>query len=285
MASPFSRVFAELRARAGFETAYQFFHKNGGRRAFGCSFQNYLRIEKGSHLPKPERLPHLCRLLRLPLGSEDLRRIVGAYLETWLRGKELADWVLAPFRAPAAPSGPLGPGQKALARLVQEGARPVSLEQYEAVMSSAGAYWCFRVLTTSRLPHSLAELEGLLGLPAAEVSKGLSALKRCGIAKARKDGRWQSPLAGRFLVFPDSGLIPEKTMRRVFDYNAAMVKRRGRLVDVRYCGVRADSRQLEGFIPYFREAIRGVNAYAVSEKTEESALFFVEGRVYKLLDF
>ena len=92
-------------------------------------------------------------------------------------------------------------------------------------------------------------------------------------------------MAGQLLIFPDTQLVPGEVMGKVFKYNEAMVKKRGKLVDVRYYGVRADYQGLQGFIPHFREAIRSVNAYAVSEKTEQSGLYFVEGRIYKLFDF
>lgn len=152
-------------------------------------------------------------------------------------------------------------------------------------MSTAGAYWVFRVLSTSKDAYEIHELAALTGLRSAELRIGLSALRRELLVERLRDGRWRSPLAGDFLLFPDSRMISAKTMEKVFRYNEAMVARKGALVDVRYCGLRADARAMEGFLPHFREAIRSVNAYAQSEKSEHSALFFVEGRVQRLLDF
>lgn len=285
MKTPFSKAFARLRQQAGFDTAYQFYHKSGGRKVFQCSFQNYLRIENGAHLPQPQRLPLLCTLLRLPLGSEDLRQLVTSYLDTWFKSSELAEWMLRPFRSvePAAP--PPDPARQALQKLVRESAKPVSVAQYQAIMSSAAAYWCYRVLTTDHGCRQPQDLAKLLGLPPGEVAKGLKALVEEGIAKRRKDGSYESPLAGQFLMFPESSLIKAEVMNRVFKYNADMVKRKGALVDVRYCGVRADAGQLQGYIPHLREAVRGINAYAVDRKTDRSGLFFVETKLYKLLDF
>jgi hypothetical protein len=286
--SAFSQAFVKLRLQAGFETAYQFYHKNGGPRTFQCSFPNYLRIEKGSHLPQPQRLPRLCALLRLPLGSQDLRKLLEAYIESWLGSKDLATWMLGPFASDGkkAQEAPLDPASRALRKVALESAKPISVKQYEAIMSSAGAYWCFRVLTTSLEAFTIDELVKTVELPKKEIEAGVEALRKCGIVSRRRDGRFNSPLAGHhFLLFPDSRLIEPEMMERVFKYNETMIKKRGKLMDVRYMGVRADEAQLQGFIPHFRETIRGLNAYAITEKTDRSGLFFVEGKIFKLFDF
>lgn len=285
MASPFSALFARLRRQAGFETAYAFFHKNGGRKVFGCSFANYLRIENGSHLPKPARLPQLCALLRLPLRERSRRTLVEAYLESWLGSRDLRDWMIAPFDRAAPAAAPKDPARRALDRVVQESGRPVSLDQFKSIVSTPAAYWCYRILTTSRESYAPADLVRIAGLAPALVAKALAALTRARIARRGRDGRYASPLAGQFLVFPDSRTLPAGLLERALKYNRAMLRSRGRVVDVRWCGVRADARQLEGFLPSFREAVRSVNAYAITEKTEASGLFFVEGRVTQLLDF
>lgn len=285
MATPFALIFARLRRQAGFETAYQFYHKNGGRRAFGCSFQNYLRIENGANLPVPKRLPELCLHLRLPLRGADMRELLLAYLQTWAGSEDLARWLIGPFEQ-AERAGPApDPAAQALSRVVRDSARPLTLEQYKAVMSSAEAYWCFRVLTTDRKGQTDAGLARILELGKVRIRKGLEALCRCGIARRRRDGAYESPYAGQFLVFPDPALLPPRLKAAAQRYTEDMLRRKGATVDVRHCGVRADSLAISGFVPHLREAIRGVNAYAVFEKSERSAFFLVEGRVSKLFDF
>lgn len=285
MATPFARIFARLRRQAGFETAYQFYHKNGGRRAFGCSFQNYLRIESGANLPVPKRLPELCLHLRLPLRGADMRELVRAYLQTWAGSEELARWFIAPFERDERPAAALGPAAQALSRVVREGARPLTLVQYKAVMSSAEAYWCCRVLVNERKGQTSAGLARILGLSEPRIRKGLEALRRCGLARRRRDGGYESPYAGRFLTFPDTALLPPRLKAAALRYTEDMVRRKGTVVDVRHCGVRADAAAMQGFLPHLREAMRGLNAYAVFEKTERSALFIVESKVLKLFDF
>jgi hypothetical protein len=59
----------------------------------------------------------------------------------------------------------------------------------------------------------------------------------------------------------------------------------GEVLDSRYWGARVDLNKLQGYIPHFREMIRSLQAYSTSEKSDQSALVFVEGRISKLLDF
>lgn len=285
MATPFARIFARLRRQAGFETAYQFYHKNGGRRAFGCSFQNYLRIENGSNLPVPKRLPELCLHLRLPMRGRDMRELLRAYLQTWAGSEEMAQWLIGPFERAERDEPAPDPAAQALSRVVRDSARPLTLEQYKAVMSSAEAYWCFRVLTTDREGQTSEALARILGLRKAQIRKGLEALRRCGIARKRRDGGYESPYAGQYLTFPDTTLLPDRLKAASLRYTKDMVRRKGAVVDVRHCGVRADALAIQGFLPHLREAMRGINAYAVYEKTERSGLFLVESKVFKLFDF
>ncbi|MDO8757045.1 MAG: hypothetical protein Q7J64_03440 [Elusimicrobiota bacterium] len=285
MATPFALIFARLRRQAGFETAYQFYHKNGGRRAFGCSFQNYLRIENGANLPVPKRLPELCLHLRLPLRGADMRELLRAYLQTWAGSEDLAQWLIGPFERVERGGTTLDPAAQALSRVVRDSARPLTLEQYKAVMSSAEAYWCCRVLTNEIKGQTAEGLARILGFSPARIRKGLEALSRCGMARRRRDGGYESPYAGSFLTFPDTTLLPPRLKEAALRYTADMVRRKGAVVDMRHCGVRADAVAVQGFLPHLREAMRGLNAYAVFEKTEHSGLFLVESTVYKLFDF
>ena len=53
----FSQQLIKARTAAGFNTAYKFYHRNGGRRHFKFTFVHYARIERGLSLPRPSRRP------------------------------------------------------------------------------------------------------------------------------------------------------------------------------------------------------------------------------------
>lgn len=283
--TPFSKAFTRLRKEAGFATAYNFFHANGGRKVLQCTFSNYLRIEKGETLPHPRRLPILATLLRLPLRGRERRRLVEAYLESWSESAETAAWLGQALREDGGPEAPPDPSAQALRKAVRESSRPVSMEQYRAIIRDRASYWCYRVLAASRQAHGPGALSRLLGLPEPEVRRGLESLREAGFAKRERDGGYRCPFAGEFHLFPDPAALPPGLAERPLRYNEAMARRKGGLLMVRHCGTRVDLERFEGFLPFFREAVRSAQTYAVSSATERSGLVFVEGRVYKALDF
>jgi DNA-binding transcriptional ArsR family regulator len=283
--SIFSETFARIRREAGFTSAYQFFHKNGGARVFRCSFQNYLRVEKGVHLPQPGRFKLLCELLRLPLDMGERKRLTEAYLETWLGSRELVDWLVGPFAARPESAAPSDPARRALRKIVREGQQPLSLEQFKVILGSAEAYWSYRVLATSADAVPPADLARLLKMRAPAVAKALETLRRRGVVERLKDGRYRGLFRGASAVAPDFQTLPAELKDRVFDYNEAMAARRGHLLDARFCGPRVDLRGFQGYLPSLREAVWSANAYATNEKTDKSALVFVVAKAYKLFDF
>src|SRR5579885_2903577 len=101
----FARSLERLRLEAGFPTPYAFYHRNGGRRVFPFTFAYYLKLERGRHLPRPEWLPVLLSLLRLPPSEELYGRFVTDYLRDHFGSEEnyrsLVEPLLAPARAGA----------------------------------------------------------------------------------------------------------------------------------------------------------------------------------------
>ena len=283
--TPFSKLFTRLRKAAGFDTAYSFFHGNGGRKVLQCTFSNYLRIEQGETLPPPRRLPVLASLLRLPLKPQELRALVEAYLESWAESADVAEWLARALRAAPAHELPPDPFRQALHQVVRRSVRPVTTTEYAAIIQDRAAYWCYRALAGSKLAHASAELAVSLGLPEREVRRGLEVLREAGFAKREKDGSYRNRHEGRFLLFPDPSVLPADLVERPLAFNRDMARRKGELLMVRHCGTRVDLDRFEGFLPFFRDAVRSAQAYAVAEPSPRSALVFVEGRVYKALDY
>ncbi len=94
-----------VRTEAGFTTAYAFYHKNGGRRVFPCTFSYYLRIENGKALPRPEWLPMFLTLLRIPPTDALWRQIIVDYLRDHFVSEDAFQSAVAPLLRPAEGSG------------------------------------------------------------------------------------------------------------------------------------------------------------------------------------
>ena len=82
MTTIFSKALVQLRKDAGFATAYQFYHNNGGARVFKMSYRNYLIIEQGRTLPPLERLNTFIITLRMVSGSAEANAFLSAWRQT-----------------------------------------------------------------------------------------------------------------------------------------------------------------------------------------------------------
>ncbi|MFC1522930.1 hypothetical protein ACFL6Y_11035 [Elusimicrobiota bacterium] len=285
MPTPFSKVLVRLRKEAGFETAYQFFHKNGGQKVFKYSFTNYLRIENGTHLPQPDRLPLLSYLIRSPITPGQLQELVSAYLKTWLKSEELARWVKNALQDMPDKKTSLDPGTQALSKLTIEDNIQISIRQHKAILASSGSYWCYRMLASSKQPLTVQTLSKSASLSVKETESGLRILCKEGIAKRLKSGLYESQLPRKHHIFPPVQLQDSSTRGKSMKYITPMLKKRGESIAWHQSCFRVDLDKLYGFVSHLSESAKSLRAYSVSDKKDHSAFVMAEANVYKLFDF
>lgn len=277
----FASSLARVRAEAGFATPYAFYHKNGGRKVFPCTFAYYLRLERGAALPRPEWLALFLTLLRIPPADALWRQFVVDYLRDHF-GEEAYQSALAPLLRPAEAADVR---QQAVRRLVSERAYHLSPAQFRVVISDEAAYWCFECLVNERGALSPDELAAISGQPAGKVKAALKRLAGAKLAKPAAGGRWKSPIAGRFYVFPPAYDGFERDRRRRLDFLNAMTERRGAQLFRAGVVLRSDEASMRRSLGAFTDAMEGASAFCVYEKGEGSALYQVETRIRRLLPF
>lgn len=278
----FAAALKRVRTEAGFTTAYAFYHKNGGRRVFPCTFTYYLRIEKGAVLPRPGWLPVFLALLRIPPADALWRQLIVDYLRDHFGGEDAYQTVVAPLLRPAAAADMK---QQAVRRLVSERAYHLTPEQFRAVISDDAAYWAFECLVNERGALTPAELAKETGETAARIAAGLNRLAKAKLAKPAGAGRWKSPLSGMFYVFPQSypGHEPDRLKRHaILD---RMTKKKGKWLFHANVVLRADEASMRRSVGGFTDAMEGASAYCVYEKGEDTGLYQVETRTRRLLPF
>lgn len=284
MAAGFSRALAAARRDAGFKTAYQFFHKNGGRRHFGFTYVHYLRLESSRALPRPEKVARLVTALRLAPGEDGARRLFLAFMEDLLRTPEAVELILAPLlcRHGAAPPAP---GAEALRWMKSQHAVHLSPAQFAALASSEAAYWCSEVLCSDGGIWTPGQLAGALGLEARAVKAGLARLRAAGLARRTAAGRFRGPSPGKLYTFPGrlEGMGP--LLARVKGYWERMRRRRGADVSERVELVRAEAGFMRRYAAGLAETLDAANAGAAHAKGEDTGIYLVEARVRKLLPF
>ena len=283
METPFSRLFTQLRRDAGFPTAYRFYHDSGGKSVLQLSYRNYLLLEQGKTLPALARLNVFMYALHIVHRSAAAEALVSAWLKT-MAGEEaycdLIEPMLAAKRSAPAPT----PMEKAVGMTLRSRKHPISVVQLEAILSSFEAYLCYLAVTADTGAWTAKEIADRLKIMEAAAAKALGEMAKVKMVKETRKGVYKCPLAGCVIEFPHLSIVPPELVKARAAYmekiyaSAAPVWQRGGVL-------RADSEAFRDFFPMLGASLSTSACYAVTEKTANSALFLVEGRVKKILDF
>jgi len=281
MGTIFSDTLTRLRKDAGFDTAYRFYHDNGGAQAFKVSYRKYLLIEQGKNLPVVDRLTKILMGLRLPLGTPDATALVLAWLKT-AAGQDVYTEVFEPLLAPKVAG--LSPMHAALKRTLAEKKHHITLEQLAATASSFETYKCAFTLESDTGTWTAERLAVTLKIKKCEAERGLKELVGAGLVKKLKKGVYRSRVAGMLIEYPPTAAMPPGLRQKLRD----CLKRLEQEAVVEYSSmglIRADAGALKGFFPLLHSNVEAAGTYAITEKTPKSAGFFVIGRVLRLWDF
>lgn len=281
MGTVFSETLTRLRKDAGFDTAYRFYHDNGGAPAFKVSYRKYLLIEQGENLPVVDRLTKLLMGLRLPLGTPDATALVLAWLKT-MAGEDIYADVFESLLSPKAAG--LSPMHAALKRTLAEKKYHLTPEQLAVTLSSFETYKCAFTLESDTGIWTAERLAGTLKIKKREAERGLKELAGAGLVKEIKKGIYRSRVAGMMVEYPPTAAMPPGLREKLRDY----LRRLEQEAAIEYSSmglIRADADALKGVFPLLRANVEAANTYAITEKTPKSAGFFVISRVLRLWDF
>lgn len=283
MARTFGKRLAGLRADAGFATAYQFYHRNGGRRTFPFTYVHYLRIEKGVALPRPRWLRIFLTALRLTPGAAGCRELFLAYLKDLLDTEEVCELVLAPLlcrheRAAAR-------GAEALRWMKAEHAVHLTPEQFKFLASDEAVYWCSEIMVNDRGSWTAEEAAAALGMDVRSIRVAFAKLKSAGLARETSGRRFKARASGKFQTFP--GRLPGMgpALEAVQRYWGKMYRRRGKEVLSRVELIRASESSTRDYSVSLAEALDAANLHATQAKGEDTGLFLIEARIRKLTPF
>ncbi len=282
MGTIFSETLTRLRTEGGFPTAYRFYHDNGGAPVLKISYRKYLLIEQGKNLPEAQRLPKLLVALRLPQNTPAAAELVTAWLKT-LAGEEVYTDLLKPLmaQAPVPSVAPLG---QALRRSIAEKKYHMTEAQVLATLSSFEAYKCNFILENDGGAWTAEELAKILKIKKAGAQKALKDFAAAGLAKEVKKGIYKSRIAGQMVEYPSVLAMRQEVREKVRAY----IKRLEQESPAEYSSMglfRADALALKGYYPLLKSTVEASHAYSTVKKTDNSAAFFVIGRVLKMWDF
>ena len=282
MTTFFSETLCRLRRDAGFPTAYRFYHDNGGQAVLKMSYRNYLLVEQGKCLPEAQKLFKLIVALRLLPKSGAASELAVDWLKT-LAGEETFENVFKPALAPVKPQASMSPMDKAANRSLAANKFFMTAEHYRVVVSSFETYLCFLAMSNDIGVWETGKLSEALKLDKATTAKALTALEKAGLLKKAGAARWRSPLASAMVETPPLHTM-DQSLKKIAEYNARLVKtastfwHRGGIV-------RINESDLRNLTPLMSNNISASQLYAVTGRTEDSCLFFIEGKILKLCKF
>lgn len=276
-----ARVFGDVLARArreqGFPNAHAFYKASGGRRTLGVLYANYLALERGRSLPKPERLPAILRALNLGEPSLQRRELVHAYLASLLGSDELLEGMRP------------GPVQSALSseevarQSIRQRSAQLEIAQWTALARDEAAYYAHVYLLNSPGWSQAREVAAAVRLPLPRVRAALKTLEAAKLAELSGE-RARSPLAYRFVrQLPHlPGTLGLKAA--ILKKREAFAGERGSLVQRTTLTTRVGKENLDRWFERLTESVRLLGAYGDAEKAHDTDVFYVDARVFKIFD-
>lgn len=183
----FCRTLAQLRASAGFKTAYSFYHSNGGRRVFPFTYAYYAKIERGDALPRASWLAVLLRHMRV-YGRPQHSEVVRAYLRELTDDADAFEQLFAPLLASPEESAQ----QRAMRSMRARTSRHLTPRELQTIASSIEAAKCQILLINTRDPLHVERIAELIKHPAAKCLIALKELARHGLVRAHPGGRFSN---------------------------------------------------------------------------------------------
>ena len=283
METVFSKLLIQLRKKAGFSTAYGFYHDNGGKGVFKISYRGYLMIERGKNLPIAGRLGIFIWALRLISKSAEANALLAAWLRT-MTGEETFRDLIEPLMAVKSDKPGLTPMQKAMEKSIAEKKYFFTVEQVKGIYATYDSYQCYLALTNDTGSWTKKEVATRLMMTEAAADKALRTLAGVKLLKEIKKGVYKCPIVGMMKEYPNTLGLPPDLREKVQAYDDKLAAN-GTLPFLYRSILRADEPDFRNFFPIMGADINTASTYAIHEKTEKSALFMVEGRVIKLRDF
>jgi hypothetical protein len=278
MQNEFFELLKKKRQEAGFRTAYRFFYDNGGKGFFGCSYRQYLRIELGNSIPGPERLSRLVSGLRMRNKTASANELALAWLKSFV-GDEVYVNVFSFLGIPASakktlPTANAHSGNK----------RYLTPIQMAAALTDKETYLCFLATASDNGVWTAHEIAEELSIPFAAAERALTALHGVKLLKRVGKGRYRSAIANHMIELPPREALSAALMQKHRNYTREIVAS-GREEFGRSGIIRADDVVFRDLFPVLQLSLDAMMSHKATQRTKNSALYYITGRVVRLRDF
>ena len=279
---PFGKLLTSVRKEQGYATPYAFYRSRGGQRGLGLTFANYLSLERGRSLPKGWRLKKLLTALELMPHSPRTKELVYCYLAGVLGSEDLLRDLIseaAPDPAPGSWKLAESAASQALGRTKVQ----LDMEQYGALSRDAVAYACHVVLCNTAGWVDASDLSEMTGAEVAAVKKSLKGLKAVKLVKY-SGSKARSTLEKNYVAPPAPTAAMASVYAALKKHRSAWIERRGLAIHAPYLLLRAKRSQMQRYLEHLSEVVNMSALYGDIDRTPDSEIFLVEGRVVRLFN-
>ncbi|MBI3551341.1 MAG: hypothetical protein HY077_02380 [Elusimicrobia bacterium] len=276
----FGKLLAIIRSEQGYKTPYAFFRSRGGQRGLGLTFANYLRIERGRGLPKGWRIKKILAALDLMPHSEKARALVRAFLVDVLGDEELMQDLLTEVTTDPVP-GAIRLAESAASQAIGQTKVQLDLDQYKAIAQSPTAYACHVILCNTGGWVEAKELADISGEHVAAVKKALKELEAARLVKL-SGGKARSTLEKNYVAPPTPTPAMAAVYAKLKSHREAWMARKAYPIHTPYLILRASRGKIQKYLDHLTEVVNMSAIYGSIEKSEDSEMFLVEGRVCRL---
>jgi len=283
MGTIFSKALIKYRKEAGFKTAYQFFHSNGGKPFFKISYRMYLLTEQGKLLPPFKSIGTYMHALRLFPQSYDGIVFVTAWLKTTVGEDPFAE-LLAPLITLPKETSITSSLHKAVAKLLTEKKFYMTRAQVTVVTRNKGTYLCWAALNNDTGNWTSKTLAEAIGLSLPEAKRIILEFAGVKLIKRQRDGSYKCPMAGAVVEYPRMDILHSDIQKKILGYQSELAAS-GRPTYLRLGILRASLLEIANCYPLLSLNVSTAATYAITEKRKDSALFTVECKVTRIRDF
>lgn len=275
----FSRQLVKARLQAGFDTAYAYYHRNGGKRIFPFTYAYYAKIERGSALPRAPWLRLILAMLRITPSAKAQHELVLAYLHDQVDDEETFSQLIQPMIRPSQ-----DPDQsQAMKSLLGANTYHLTPDEFQAMTSSPAAHWCLALLIHSRKPLTMERIQKTTGHSPLEVAAALKVLCRHGLARAYRGSRYASPLVGKYCVLPKGYPGNAADVAKLRSYLTAY-SRNAPLLDMASVA-RLDPSAVRTVAAAMAQAVETASPHTIREDGFDSSLCVIEARIRPVFAF
>jgi hypothetical protein len=283
--SDFSVTLCELRESVGYDSARGFFNGRGGVKHFGCTYRQYLNVEKGRSLPGPRLMEKIAVGLRLIEDKPRAKRFFTSYLHSISRSEDLVRLIAGAFSDKSSEMEREQPAMVgSMARNTEKHTKVFTKAQSEFITGKREHYWPWALLANDSGKWSPEKIAGIVDLKPASVKKTLDRLVKLKLVSKDRSGKYFCPDGDTTYRHPRDRIF-QGALKPLKNIWLELSDKKGGVVVQNNLFQRASEADIRQYIPYLVQCLKGSAVCSTKKKGPDTGFFIVEIGVRKVCDF